>query len=109
MLRVTAGETNTVDDADDELYEAMSVRVCAVLPEALALNEAVDSPADTWTVDGIFKAEFPPDTETVAPPDGAAIERVTVHGADVPLGIMFGVQASDETVGAAFTEIVAEA
>jgi len=109
MLSVTGGETQIEEDWDELLYAAEIVAAEATEPEAVAANEAVVSPGETVTLAGMFTLPVPPDNATTAPPAGAGNDNVTAQVAELPLGTIFGVQASADTVGAAVRDIVAEA
>ena len=53
-----------------------------VTEPALAVKAADTLPAGTVTAGGTFNKVFDDDNETLAPPAGAACERVTVQGVD---------------------------
>jgi hypothetical protein len=65
----------------------------------VALNVAVVAAAATVTEAGTASAALLLERVTLAPPDGAAALRVTVHALDAFCPRLVGLQASEETVG----------
>ena len=78
---------------------------------AVAVNDAVALPAGTLTEAGTGSRALLLESVTRAPPEGAALERVTVQEEAAPAFSDVGLQASDErTLGATSeTEAVIDA
>ena len=75
---------------------------------AVAVNVFVVAPPATVTVPGTVSVALLLDSETPAPPAGAAADNVTVHVDPPPLLRLVGVHATELTVTAGgFSETVA--
>ena len=82
----------TVKDTKTPFQEAVSGMVWVVVAEALAAKVALVAPAAIVTAAGIERTALPPDRATAAPPAGAALVKVTVQVAELPLGTFAGLQ-----------------
>ncbi len=74
----------------------VTVRVLVIAP-VVAVNTADNAPALTVTVGGTVTALLVLEIETSVPPEGAAVERVTVQLVEAFAPRLEGVQESDET------------
>ena len=84
------------------LYVAVRVApASALIVDVVAENVADAAPAATVTVAGMATAALVVLRETAAPPDGAALLKVTVQVAVAELPSVDGVHESAETVGSA--------
>ncbi len=75
-----------------------------MMAPAVAVNVAVVLPAATVTEGGTARAWLSTDSETLAPPAAAALERVTVQVLVAPEGRVVGEQTSEESVAVATRE-----
>ena len=91
-LRAAAiGSTVSLNVAVPPEYEAVSVRDVTVFTLAVVTaNVAEVAPCGTVTVDGTLAAVLGLESDTTAPPDGAAAVSVTVPVPDSPLTMVLG-------------------
>ena len=73
----------------------VAVWLAVILP-ATAVKAVAELPAGTVIETGTLRAAVLLESETVAPPEGAAWLRVTVHVAELPELSVVGLQASEE-------------
>src|SRR5690242_8727065 len=71
---------------------------------AVAVKDAAAAPAPTVTEAGTLSNPLLLNSETIAPPDGAALERVTVQTVPAPVARLDGEQESELTTGRAVTD-----